>query len=71
MTTVNIVTIVLTSKLSVAEKDSGGGLSIYIDNNWPSNNQVIQSHDDSNCELLTIKITFTLDAQRNQWLQRS
>ena len=31
-------------------KDSGGGLSVNIDNNWSSNNQVIHSHDDSNCE---------------------
>ena len=44
-------------------KNIGGGILVYIDKKWATNNKIIFNHTDNNCELMTIK-------SRPHWLPR-
>ena len=44
-------------------KAYGGGILVYVDNKWSTNNNVIYNHTDNHCEILTIK-------SRPHWLPR-
>ena len=44
-------------------KSCGGGILVYIDNKWSTNNNIIYNHTDNHCEILTIK-------SRPHWLPR-
>mgnify|MGYP001790924634 FL=1 len=44
-------------------KACGGGILVYVDNKWSTNNNVIFNHTDNHCEILTIK-------SRPHWLPR-
>ena len=36
-------------------KNIGGGIPVYIDKKWATNNRIIFNHTDNNCENMTIK----------------
>ena len=44
-------------------KTIGGGILMYIDKRWSTNNQTIYNHMDNHCEIMIIK-------SRPQWLPR-
>ena len=44
-------------------KSQGGGILVYIDRKWATNNQVLFNHTDKHCEILTVK-------SRPHWLPR-
>ena len=44
-------------------KSQGGGILVYIDRKWSTNNQIIHNHTDKDCEILTVK-------SRPHWLPR-
>ena len=47
----------------VSGKSCGGGVLVYIDNKWSTNNNIIFNYTDPHCEILTIK-------SRPHWLPR-
>ena len=44
-------------------KSCGGGILVYIDNKWSTNNQIIHNHTDEHLEIMTVK-------SRPHWLPR-
>jgi len=46
-----------------SSKTCGGGILVYIDNKWSTNNNLIFNHMDNHCETMTIK-------SRSHWLPR-